>query len=144
MEKNDNLALEICEIQYALVENITSISEGSTAFHRNVLFSSGTWEDMYGTPGSMKFEETQRVVSAGVVYDQVLTLKYPGEDTDNLSDLDDIVNQPAVLKITYTDGSEKLMGSLINPSKLKRKLQVGGGYQFEISSECYEPAMWYE
>jgi len=146
--KNENLAQEICSVFYEFIRNVESIAQGSVtgavSTSRTVTFKSGgAWNEIKFTPGSAKLSETPSRESAGSVYDQQLVFSVPGEDSASLQDMDDIIDQPILVRIVYTSSQVKLLGSLDNPAKLRDKLNIGGTSGRDITiSRSGDRAYW--
>jgi hypothetical protein len=146
MEKNTNLAQRICGIYYANTENVSSVNEGSDRWNKTVSFSSGTWTEIKFTPGTGKFSEQNSDSKNGNLFNQSLEFFFPGEDESNSEDFNSILNQPVLVKIVYTSGQEKLIGSIENPCKLKTTLNVGNATGRKIMAErtSDQTAFWLE
>jgi len=127
--KNENLAQEICTINYALVSEILSVNVGTTPYRRSVTFltfpSGNAWKTIYFTPGTALFSEKEKIAAAGNYFAQELVCFYPGEDEDNIEDFDAILNVPIIMYYIYNNGQIKLFGDLDNPVKLIKNLDVG-------------------
>lgn len=146
--KNSNLALQICNVQYCFKENIESIDQGSTKFHRTVTFISGeSWEDIYGSPKSIKFSEPPKESSAGIYYNQQLILNFPGDDEGNLSDHYNLDELGMVVKFTYNNGMSKIFGDKHNPAIMRCDFSTNDsktGSLIKFTRKSFDKAFIYE
>lgn len=127
LEKNSNLSPQICNVQYSFKENIESIDQGSTKFHKTVTFVDGeSWEDIYGSPASIKFSEPAKDNPVGIYYEQQLILNYPGDDIDNLSSLYNLEDLGMIVKFTYDNGMSKIIGDKQNPAIMRCDFSTDG------------------
>lgn len=136
IEKNTNLAQVIAKIYYAFTYEIASVNAGSSDFHKTVTFKSGyNWKLIFFTSGSADLKETPNKSDAGIAYKQKLNLFFPGEDESNTQLFNDLNQKPLVLKIVYSSGQIKLMGSLLSPAELNEELSVSKKTGHSISVE---------
>lgn len=119
LDKNTKLVQRICGIKYQLVSNINTLTKNLAALTQTVTFTTGTWLDLYGTPGKFNFTENEEEPAGGDRYDQHLQIVYPGEDSDNLTELNAIAGVRAIVRIEYESGMVKVLGDAQNPVKLK-------------------------
>lgn len=143
LEKNQNLANKICKVAIALCSNVDSINQGASGeFYRSVVFSSGTWEDIPFTPGTANYDEPAKDTANGILYNQALQIFFPGSDPENLEFLNSYTGKPIIIKITYSNGNEKIIGDKNNPAKLLPSYSVGGktGRNFDFRRQSNSPA----
>lgn len=148
MNKNQNLVPVICRIEYQQVRNIVSIDKNEDNFKRSVILGTSLdWIEIYFSPGTAKFEEKTKRGNAGVLYNQKLTFKFPGEDDDTAADINDLINIPLILKLTFNNSKSKIVGDLNNPVKFDQdyasddKSTESG---FVIEHESSHAAYWFE
>jgi hypothetical protein len=116
--KNTNLFLPIVKIYYALADDISSINDIDNEM-ASVTFDAGKdWSLLYASRDSIVFNESQKDVNEGVVYDQTLEFKNPGDDNSNNITLVGLANKKIVIRLDYINGESKLFGSLTNPCKI--------------------------
>ena len=78
--KNSNLIPAICEINWALLDDVDSITATPDRFHRQIAFKCGkNWQEIYFTPGSIEFTEKSKDTDAGELIEQSLKFMFPGE-----------------------------------------------------------------
>jgi len=117
--KNTYLNPAICGFQIANINDVASITIGSTSFHRVVTFKSGkTWSTVYATSGSIKYTDIPKQTGSGPYYEHRLSSFFPGDDAANLTDFDNIENKRFLIKMNLTDGTYKILGDLINPVQI--------------------------
>jgi hypothetical protein len=110
--KNQNTVPIITKLQYQFPQNISSFEIGSTPQHRTISFSNGeAWKDLYFTPGTPDFSQTSKRTSSGKIYNQTLSFSSPGDDPVSDSEMEKIEELMCVAKITYSDGTAKIIGS---------------------------------
>lgn len=136
MEKSANLSPEICEIYFASINDVSTITDGSDTFHKVVTFKSQkNWEKIYCSPASKEFTELQKESEAGPYYEQKVNLSYPGDDEGVREDFENYGNKRLLIKLVYHSGIEKLLGSLTNPVKSFADYTLkNGGHA--VSFEC--------
>jgi len=148
MNKNQNLIPAICKIEYQEKRNIDSITKNEDRFKRSVTMVAGfDWLEIYFSPGTAKFEEKTKRGKAGLLFNQKLTFKFPGEDDDETEGINDLINIPVILKLTYNNDKAKILGSLDNPVKIDQDyLSDSRATQsdFVIEHESSHPAYWFE
>lgn len=124
MEKNASLYSNITDVRYQTIDHINSVSPGESEFTRVVNFKSGyDWEKLYRSPGSASLREEHKVTGSGHYFDQKLSLNFPGFSQTNLEDFHYLDNRPLVLKLTFSDGTVKVMGSLDQPARINTIFQ---------------------
>lgn len=147
-DKNNNLVQAICKIQYQFIGNVDTISIGSSKFHRVVSFINELdWLDLYHSPSSVIFEEQPSRVNAGLLYSQKISLKFPGEDEDNTELFDDLISPGIIIKLTWSNGKSKLIGSIANPVRILPDYKSDPdrtGYTINIEHKESKPAYWLE
>jgi len=148
LDKNSNLTPIPCKVQYQFAKNINSISRGSSKFHRVVSFNNDlTWLDFYHSPASLSFSEPFSKVKAGNLYQPKLGLKYPGEDDDTLSEIENLTGQGLIIKITWGNGKEKIIGDLNNPVKIHNDYDSDSSataYTIYIDHQSSHRSFWLE
>lgn len=148
MNKNQNLIPVICRIEYQQSRNIDSINKNEDQFKRSVTMVTGfDWIDIYFSPGTAKFEEKTKRGKAGLLSNQKLIFKFPGEDDDKSENIDELINIPVILKLTYNNSKSKLLGDLNNPVKFDQDYSSdnkGTQSDFMIEHESSHISYWFE
>jgi len=148
MNKNQNLIPLICQIHYQQSRNVDSITKNEDRFKRSITLVAGSeWEEIYFSPGTAKFEEKTKRNKAGILYNQKLSFKFPGEDDDNIEAISNLVIIPVILKVTYNNGKSKIIGDLNNPVKVDQDYSSDNKaiqFDFVIEHESSHPAYWFE
>jgi hypothetical protein len=144
--KNLNRIASICKLFYVYKEEIASMSFGSDVFHLNIVLRSGyDWKEIYFTPGSSEFTEVQKEEDAGQTYQQKIRFLFPGEDDGNSSDIDPVINRPVVIRLDYSNGAMKIIGSISNPARINKSQKTDSKYSgCELSGYCTDivQALW--
>lgn len=124
-DKNSNLAEVITSIGYLYPSIPSSIIDGTDKYHKQIFVAEHvTFNEIYFTPGTAKFSESDKDDPAGGFIEQELKCIVPGEDDDTPSLMDALRGQPLLLCIGFINGTKKLMGLAENPAKLSRKQQI--------------------
>ena len=127
-EKNSNLIPTICSIQFANVNDVSSITVGTTFFNRVVTFKQGkTWTSIYNTPGKNQYVATPKKTNAGTYFEHRLSSFFPGDDAVNLSDFDNFENKRFVIRMNYTNGESRIFGDLINGAEISQNFETEKG-----------------
>ena len=146
MDKNTNLNLYVCKIEYADIKTILRMREGTLPTRIKIDFTSGNdFISIYSTPGKMVFAEPTTKTNAGYSYNQKLNGFYPGDEEQNNSDLNNLTKNSFVVRFTYNNGIQKLIGSLVNPCSFFSTYDTskkGSDFSFECTSN--EPSYIYE
>ena len=144
--KNSNLIPAICEINWALLDDVDSITATPDRFHRQIAFKCGkNWQEIYFTPGSIEFTEKSKDTDAGELIEQSLKFMFPGEDTSNMAVIDALLNRPVLVGIGYSTGMGKIMGDIGNGAKLSQVMQVSSkttGSQLEFTCLANYRSPW--
>jgi hypothetical protein len=142
IEKNDNLASRVCKIHIVPVSSVESVETSFTDHSRTInLISGQSWEEVYGTPGSMKFEEPVDNSSSGQIFKQKVSCLFPGLDSDNPISFDNIGNKRYIVRITYNNGIMLVIGSIENPAMFSQNYtDEQGGRALVWSCNSPEPA----
>lgn len=115
--KSNSLVPMITHIMYQFPENIESYSPGSKHHHVEVILKDDKyWIPVYFAPGSAEYSEPSIEDPNGKIFNQQLKFRVPGDNTDELTMLENIDTLPVILKITYSNGNEKIMGEPENPA----------------------------
>lgn len=147
-DKNTNLVQNVCKIQYQFIENVESISRGSSNFHAIVTLSvDNDWLDLYHSPASVSLEEPFLRTNAGRLYEDKITLKYPGEDEDTIEEIDNLVGPGLILRLHFSNGRSKVIGDIANPVKIIPGYISGSdgtGYTININHKSNHQAYWFD
>jgi len=142
MDKNSNLAQQICEIHFALAIWAESVEDHSTAeFTKVVTFFSGyDWEQIEFTAGTAEFSENEDSLHT---FKQQLNCFYPGDDADTIVDMEQLRGLKLLVKLVYGDGQTKLLGTKDNAAMLISNQNIGGktGYSLRFTRNG-ERAYW--
>ena len=91
------------------VESIQKLNNGSLL----VSFSGDeNWQDFPGEVSTIKYQEPAQRTPAGLLYQQQLTFDSFGDDPENQTELNDLVQYPLIISFTYQDGTTKFIGSI--------------------------------
>lgn len=138
LTKNKNLAPVITKVFYAYAYNIGAITVGSDDNHKQVIFKPGNdWVEIYKVPKNVNFEESPKRSDAGILYDQKLSLMYPGDDETNITDIDALESKPLVVKFEYDNKKSRFFGDTDNTVKASAPYSAdrgGSSIIFECSS----------
>lgn len=148
IQKNENLVPLICSVQYQFLENVSSLVEGSDIYHRTVTFSAGQdWFDLYHAPSGISFEEPSVQNEGGVLYNQKLSLFFPGDDPSNIESFYNFSARKMIVKFTYNNNQSKLIGSRKNPASGSCDLSLdnaSSGWQIIFSCRSIDRAFLLE
>ena len=146
LTKNSNLVPVICNVYFSPIEDVDSIFSGTDRFHQIVVFNSGkSWQEIYFTPGTAEFNEKPKDNDAGTLFEQSLKFIFPGEDESNASAFDQVMDRPVLVKMQYSNGILKILGTKEIPARLSLVSQVtpkSTGAQFEFNRSAPEKAQW--
>jgi hypothetical protein len=110
--KSNHLAAVITKVMYQFAHNIDSFTVGQSVNHRLVTFKSGAdWLQFYFSPGTAVFSEPKQDSMHGPAFNQTLELKTPGDMAESYPELDYLDQFPVIVKFTYNNGLEKIIGS---------------------------------
>ncbi len=144
--KNTNLNSIICGILYCFPEEVLSIADGRSEYHKIITLVTGkTWKQIYFTPGSADFQEPQKIDDPGSVFEQKLKFVFPGENESNAITISEISNRPILVLLTYNIGRAKFIGDLDNPARLLPTVQTNPkvtNRQMEITCTAISTAKW--
>ena len=113
MSKPENGFMQIVSVQYAMVENISTIDY--TDNYVSVNFQTGDWNEIESQLFSAMFEETSKEDIRGITYDQKLSFDIVGDNATVTSEFKQILGKELILKFTYQDGTSKVIGDIDNP-----------------------------
>lgn len=117
MEKNLNRVINVCEIYYALKDDIASVEiseDGKIDVAFNVAVE---WEQIPFTPGSATISEKAVMKEGGRCYEQDFVADIPGEDEEMTSWTLDTDLRPVIMKLVQTNGT-KIYGDTEYPVRL--------------------------
>lgn len=135
IEKSNYLNPTVCAVFCAFVGDISAVSYVSK-FYRSVVFSSGKdWKGVYFTPTKARFAEPPARNTAGVIYAQRLVLPFPGDDESILTSFDNWENQRFIVKVVFSNGTSKLIGSKTNPATFLMDFSTESGGS-QITFQC--------
>lgn len=116
LTKSTDLIPVVKKISFQLAKNVAAVNVGSSKFHRSITFNNVDWLEIYFSPGSAKFSEDKKLVEAGIEYHQKLTFRFPGEISEKYTDIENIEILEVIVKIEFSSGVVKLMGTTSVPS----------------------------
>ena len=109
--KSNSLVPIITHIMYQYPENLASFMIGSNRYNREIeLLPDTYWIPVYFTPGSALFSEPKAESAHGPLFSQQLKFNVPGDRIDTYAMLESLDTKPVILKLTFSDGTEKIMG----------------------------------
>ena len=106
--KNNVLINVLCKLQFVPLSAVQQYSLGQDGFTKTVAAS---FFDMYGTPATMLFSQTEEKTPSGSRYQQQITLSYPGLIRANLPLLYALDQDEFLVKFEDTAGQQFIMGS---------------------------------
>lgn len=115
IEKPNRQGAAICKIEYRYAQSIASYVMGASPHHRIVTFDEEYWLNIYFSPGTAAYSEPQIPNANGPLFDQQLQMKFPGHMSEHLAYLERMDELPVIVRFSYSDGVQKLMGSPDNP-----------------------------
>lgn len=145
--RNNDLIINISSVHYCFAEDAKD-EKGSSPFHRVVRFTKGSWNKIYFTAKSARFNEKTMVKAPGKLFKQTLNFQVPGEDPLQSEELNALRDRPLLVKITYNNGKQKLIGNTIGPkARLTADLSLASnksGFAFKIECTDIHSAFWLE
>jgi len=115
--KSNSLIPVITHIMYQYQENFTMFAKSEKPFHVEVGLADGLfWIPVYFVPGSAELAEPSAEHAQGKLYNQLLKYRVPGDDSADLARLERLHTLPVIIKITFSDGIERIMGAPDNPA----------------------------
>jgi len=146
IQKNSSLIPIICSIWVTLCTDVSIMVNGTDRFHKLIrLKNSGSWRQIYFTPSTAEFIEKPKQDDPGIGYEQSLKFNFPGEDSGNNLEFDEIQDRPLIVLIRYSDEKLKLFGSTDNGARLIRNSQTSNklsGSEIIITCNATEPSWW--
>jgi hypothetical protein len=146
VDKNQNLAQTIIGIAYMYPTTPIAIRQGADAFHKLIILPLGaSFTPLYFTPGTGEFVEKMKSEDAGIVFEQTLKCSVPGEDDTSLAFKDAISDRPLLLRITFQNGTKKLMGLPENPARITDTTQFSAkvsASEFTFTCNAQARAWW--
>lgn len=133
---------KIIKAQYQFIRNIdTQELNGSKM---SVSFLSGqNWINFFGSPASFSFSEKPQKSNAGTFFKQEIRLSNPGDSNDFIINEVALIDMDLILRIEYSDGGSKIVGSRQNPVNYDAVLNSNADqttYQVIFSSESIHRA----
>lgn len=125
LQKNEKLFFPVTKIYYALASEISSMEylHNGTI---NVNFNIGKdWKLLYASLNSISFAEPMKRVDEGIIYNQSIELKNPGDDLDNNIVIEDLVKQNLLFKLNFINKESKILGDTDNPAILDSNFKSG-------------------
>jgi hypothetical protein len=123
--KNEKLFFPIIKLWYTPIDDVDEITENSDG-SVSVYFNYGQdWNLIYSSRNSINFSENQKEVNEGILYEQNLEFKNPGDDFDNNLILNALANTDVIIRLEFTEGDYKLFGSLENPVRMLSGFKSG-------------------
>jgi hypothetical protein len=144
LNKNKNLAPVITRVFFAYAYNIGAINVGNDDNHKVVIFKPGKdWVEIYKVPKNVNFDELPKKTDAGILYDQKLSLIFPGDDESNITDLGDLEIIPLVIKFEYDNKKSRFFGDANNSVKASAPYSADrGGYSIVFECTSRNRAYW--
>jgi hypothetical protein len=147
IDKNSNRIPEICSLNYVRIDEIDSILQGTDQYHQVITLKNGSsWKKIYFTPGSGEFTEVEKTDDSGNYFEISLKADFPGEDEDNLSYFNDIIERPLVILVRFSFNKSKIIGSLENPAKAvtsKQITQKAKGSNLQFLCKSSGKSLWF-
>ena len=123
--KNPSTFISSCKVSIALVEDVSAINRLTDRYHLQVVFKSGkSWQDIYYTPGTGELSASLKETDAGILWEQTFKMSLPGDGETNLSKFNSLIDRPIVVKITYSDGTVRMLGNLRIPARLSSNFVI--------------------
>lgn len=117
LTKNKYLSPIISRIFVAKTYTINAINAGIDNNHKVIDFKVGhSWVEIYKTPKDTHFDESVKTSPAGKLFDQKLSLYFPGDDESNITDFEELEGQPLCVRFEYDNGKSRFFGALDNPA----------------------------
>ncbi len=147
IQKNANLLNPVCRILF-LPTSMVQMLPGSDPFHKKVVPLNNTpWKEIYFTRGTAELEEKDKDDPAGDRIEQSLKIFFPGEDTSNTLNLEEM-KKPSVYLLQHSVGGQfKIMGSPDNGARIEKSLKNASkvtGSDIIITCSSSEPCWWFE
>lgn len=134
--KNDLLVLNLCSLKIILRDELQALMSGPEQLEKIPILTSGSeWKDIYGTAGSIQYNLSSSESSPGTVYNQSLSVTYPGLSMSSTRLLHSWRNQEFILQFTIED-HQYYVGNLEAGAKLSWAFQTerdGCVLSFELS-----------
>lgn len=135
-------------VEIIAARNIDSIPDpsGNQVTEENITLVSGkSWDNFYGTPGTIVPGMEAVRTEAGIYYKLSIKLRYPKDQASVTADFAGRAIQGHVLKITDNNGTKTLWGEKNNPMymsfSIKKPGEVSGynGYEVEFTGTSVHP-----
>lgn len=104
-------------VYYALLSDITLFNQTDTT-HCTVSVKND-WKLIHTTIGTINFREVEDETRAGIKHVTELTAICPGHDSEILEEIENNSGKKVILKITYREGSAKIIGTPQSGPKLR-------------------------
>lgn len=125
--KNTLLINVLCQVQFVPLAAVAGVQNGINPLERSV---QATFNEIYGTPGTILFTQNREITPAGSVYSQQITLSYPGLQKANLNVLYGLDQDQHLVKFKDVAGQEFIMGSPDAGAQLTWQYSTSfGGFQ---------------
>lgn len=148
IKKNNNLHVQVCRVKVVPITDVASVTMGSPSYMRQVNLKEGaSWIDLYHTPGSAEFTEKWKDTEAGMLFEQILRIQFPGLDETNRADLGMLERRGMLIGISIGEAGVKwlLMGSPDNGARLLSSISAGSktpGILLEFTCMATQKAWW--
>lgn len=137
----------IISIQYAFVEDISTISDPDENGEVEITFKAGkSFTDLSFTQESATMNESQENSDAGNYYSQSLTCRVPKISEPGTVIMQGLRNKDIILEIKDANAVKVIMGLLNSPARMSYKyLRPAGaagynGYELSFQANCIDPA----
>ena len=125
----------VCGVEFVETSEVESIIPRTDNLEKDVTLKSGkSWKPVYLTPPIRQRSESA-TGAAGLAFKHSLESGFPGEDISQVRNLHDLENRKLVLRLTFTDATQRLMGELENPVRISRKREDGSQVVFSCETE---------
>lgn len=145
MEKSASLFSNVSKIQYQLHNNVTSTDPGYEPNHIFVVFSSGTWLDFFSTAGSLNLKESPSFRNGNRYWSYEVSGYLPDASKDKDEELELIDSAYLILKLTFPDGRERIIGNKDIGVKFQAPYtseKSGTGFNFSFNCVMNRRAAW--
>ncbi len=126
----------ICKVEVAFMDDIASMVPVDVHQVRITMKDAKVFNPIYGTPSSFNLNEVSETTRAGLIFNQKLSLYYPGMKDIVHPDLIQLEKKPVVVKITYQNGLVQVIGSITEPARIFLSLASNDATGHSILVAC--------
>ena len=118
-EKNSKIITDLCRVFIR------------SSYHNDVI---PAFQEIYGTPSEINYSRNARITVAGVIYNSVLTLQYPGLKGTDFKDINAMLHDAYKVIVQYNDDSRYQIADFDSEMQLTTTYDDEQGHALRFTS----------